>query len=314
MTKLSVVRTSNAADIAKAAKEVKPEKVFITPAMAMEMLGGNILKYMESHINRPVIPKHELKLWLTFKKQEMKFNGSSICVDTMGRVLDGQHRLIACIKSGVPFWSIVVWNVDPSCFGTYDGGRVRTAGDIFGIGGWDYPKIMAAVARHVYLYEMGAMKKVGSISTLDQAENRKLVRGTEYAALTGLRDIDKLELLAFATPEKAEYEEAHKFVLKYSVSKIMSVPLAVAVLKITAELDKPQAYQFMKDLATGILLKGNDPVYKLRAKLEENARSKAKLGTHYIFAFIAKTWNARRQKKKITSFRISEGEAFPVMK
>lgn len=41
-------------------------------------------------------------------------NGKTIVLDREGRLIGGQHRLHACVKSGVPFDTLVVWGVNPA--------------------------------------------------------------------------------------------------------------------------------------------------------------------------------------------------------
>lgn len=41
-------------------------------------------------------------------------NGKTIVLDSNGRLIGGQHRLHACVKSGRPFRTLVVWGVHPA--------------------------------------------------------------------------------------------------------------------------------------------------------------------------------------------------------
>ncbi len=49
------------------------------------------------------------------KSGEWKYNGESIKVCTDGSLLDGQHRLEACIESGVTFDTLLVTNLRLRC-------------------------------------------------------------------------------------------------------------------------------------------------------------------------------------------------------
>lgn len=64
---------------------------------------------------------------------EWKLNGQAIIVGKSGALLNGQHRLLACVKAGVPFEAVVTTGVDDSSddvFATIDRGRVRSRGNI----------------------------------------------------------------------------------------------------------------------------------------------------------------------------------------
>lgn len=58
-----------------------------------------------------------------------KFNGDAIRIDTAGNLIDGQHRLKACIIAETPIKTVVVRNLDNSARVTIDAGRARTNSD-----------------------------------------------------------------------------------------------------------------------------------------------------------------------------------------
>ena len=47
---------------------------------------------------------------------EWPLTGATIVFGKSGRLLDGQHRLRACVRSGKPFRSYVVFGIDDSAF------------------------------------------------------------------------------------------------------------------------------------------------------------------------------------------------------
>lgn len=101
-------------------------EVLITPEMAAALLKKN-------SINRPLRTKRA-----EFYAQQMRdgswtISESAICVSPDGRLLNGQHRLKACILAGIPFRSIVRYNVPLSEYQNMDAGMPRTDGDALGI-------------------------------------------------------------------------------------------------------------------------------------------------------------------------------------
>tara|TARA_R110002020_G_scaffold295671_1_gene511240 strand:+ start:1110 stop:1817 length:708 start_codon:yes stop_codon:yes gene_type:complete len=58
-----------------------------------------------------------------------KMNGEPIILNGDGSLLNGQHRLLACVKSGKPFPSLIVKGIDVSAFDTMDSGKARTLAD-----------------------------------------------------------------------------------------------------------------------------------------------------------------------------------------
>ena len=56
-------------------------------------------------------------------------NGEPICFDWNGKLRNGHHRCLACVKSGVPFKSLVAFGLDPAQCDEYDRGRARSFRD-----------------------------------------------------------------------------------------------------------------------------------------------------------------------------------------
>lgn len=79
--------------------------VTITPGMAEEMLKRNIA-------NRKVNQANVNRIAADMATGNYRINGETIKISSNGEILDGQHRLLACIKSGVPFKSYIVYNVN----------------------------------------------------------------------------------------------------------------------------------------------------------------------------------------------------------
>jgi hypothetical protein len=75
------------------------------------------------------------------------YNGQDIILDSQGRLIDGQHRLFAIIKSGVDVEVGIKTGVEPEAFDTIDSGRTRSGADILSIHDVKRPTVAAAVAR-----------------------------------------------------------------------------------------------------------------------------------------------------------------------
>lgn len=115
----------------------------ITPELAADFLKFNTN-------NRPLN-----SFTVEFYAQEMtknqwKVNGSPIVFSDGNTLLDGQHRLAACVKAGVPFTTTVVKGVDPEVFDTIDVGRQRTPGDLLAIDEVKEPAGKASVIKSYF--------------------------------------------------------------------------------------------------------------------------------------------------------------------
>lgn len=81
--------------------------VNVTPQQAQTWLANN------GH-HRDVKPKNVDKFAKRMDDDTWLLNGKTIVLDRNGRLIGGQHRLHACIKSGRNFLTLVVYGVDPA--------------------------------------------------------------------------------------------------------------------------------------------------------------------------------------------------------
>ena len=104
--------------------DVKTTIETITPEQAEKMLEKNAK-------NRTLKPKYVAKIVRDLTAGSWQFNGDCIRFDAEGWLIDGQHRLWACVKSGVSIRTIVVRGLPNSVRRTIDSGAKRTVGQRF---------------------------------------------------------------------------------------------------------------------------------------------------------------------------------------
>lgn len=92
----------------------------VTPAMARKWLEGN-------HLNRMINNQRVNTFARDMKAGRWRDNGETICFDTTGALLNGQHRLSAVVKSGCPVMMSCIFGVEDG--GNYDTGRPRNSRD-----------------------------------------------------------------------------------------------------------------------------------------------------------------------------------------
>lgn len=108
----------------------------VTPGLAAEWLQAN-------KRNRPLSKSHVDHMEDVMLSGDMTMNGEPLIFDSNGDLMNGQHRLHACLRSGVCFDALVVRNVSPDAFDTLDGGRKRTIADVLGMNGESLPRYVA---------------------------------------------------------------------------------------------------------------------------------------------------------------------------
>ncbi|RYY15628.1 MAG: XRE family transcriptional regulator [Alphaproteobacteria bacterium] len=150
-TETSVAGLSVQEIIAQAApSRIQPVRMRITPALAKVFLQNN-------KSNRPISIGHVQ--WLAKQIVDGEWNsdnGQTIAFSPAGALLDGQHRLQACILANVDIDVDVLYGVPESSRGTIDVGRTRSIGDQLAIQGEKYGNQLAAAVRWVYAISNGS--------------------------------------------------------------------------------------------------------------------------------------------------------------
>ena len=111
----------------KAAPMMNSEVVMVSPDLAKTFLEKNIL-------NRNVRKGHVASIANSMRRGEWELSPQGIIIHSKtGRLLDGQHRLLAIVESNqtVPMFVIYVDNMD--VFKVLDQGAKRSTGDIFNL-------------------------------------------------------------------------------------------------------------------------------------------------------------------------------------
>lgn len=123
---------------------MKTKVMMITPEKAKEMLEHNTKNRTVSR-NRVEVYADEMK------RGEWLSNGEAICFNESGELVNGQHRLMAVVKSGCTVEMVVVFGVKDDVT-LYDRGRMRSASDALTLSGIHATTRTVALAR-LYIYQ-----------------------------------------------------------------------------------------------------------------------------------------------------------------
>jgi len=141
----------------------------IGPEMARQIL------QVANHHNRHLGQFHADKIGRSIKADDYELTGDTIKFDTDGRMLDGQHRLRACEKSGKVIRTHAVFGLHEDVFDVIDQGKKRSAGDILGLCGVEAPNLVAAAVRWVRWYDEGGKR---SFDMRDTRQIKKAALGS----------------------------------------------------------------------------------------------------------------------------------------
>lgn len=110
-------------------ERISLEKVFVTPEMAKGFLSTN---QQNRRISEVVLGRYvnDIK-----NGRWVENTGEAIKISKTGKLLDGQHRLMAIVKSNTSIWLHVIYNLDDAIFDVIDTGKSRNASDCFRISG-----------------------------------------------------------------------------------------------------------------------------------------------------------------------------------
>lgn len=264
------------------------KRMMITPDMSEAMMERNT---DEEWHNRPH-SRRGLRRYVEAMKRGWKYTGEPIIFSKSGRLLNGQHRLMASIESGMAFECLVVFGIDDDAFKFMDIGIARTAAHVFDIENIPNATQIAAGARLLF----GYYAKQAWDGRAPEVENDVLLEF--YYQHEDLQDA--------LTPARELYKEG-----------LVPFRWATFLYYICAAKNRKQATEFFSQIATGIGITDKEtPAYRLRKKLNDNARSTSeKLNETLIGAYFIQAWNAHRRGERRGLFRWrteqNPNESFP---
>lgn len=255
-------------------------KMSITPEIAEAFLSFNT--------NNRKVKKERVALYAQdMKRGQWKFTGDSIRLATLPTgeymVVDGQHRLMACISSGTPFEALVITGLDPSVFSVIDRGATRSNGDILGIAGFTNGTTVGAMVRPLIAYEAGLNPLVHGALALVTGED--IVRYCQ----------DNREAIVWA---KAIGEKAAN-----SIGGIKSAWGMFALIASQAR-GRKLVSEFIDETSKGVGLYEGDPRLAIRSFLLKTGTSTGPTARNYREAgTLVRVFNAYLEGRKVSFVR-----------
>jgi len=125
--------------------------------------------------NRKLNPKTVERYAAIMKAGAWDLNGETIKVDKDGKLIDGQHRLAACVVAGVPFTTVVVHGLaSDEAFLTVDVGVKRSVRSYLEYKGYTYTSLLAATCKRILLLDAGALESDPDHMSVAKAAERNL--------------------------------------------------------------------------------------------------------------------------------------------
>lgn len=254
----------------------------ITPTDAATILGMNTG-------NRHPKPKRQAQLERDIAQGRFIPNGETIIIGKT-RLLNGQNRLLACIRADRPFISLVVRGIDDHAFDSMDQVTPRSVVDkLRTMGHVSNPTGLASALSILWRFDTGRYRNAF---------------GWQMHPTIG-------EALATLS-EHPEVEDAVATIGAHARSVGFPTAAISAMSIICGRTDSELAEGFFARLVSGEKLTADEPVYLLRRRFDANRTAKAKLTVLEQSILIVKAWNATRgeaEMKQLKSRRRKVGEA-----
>jgi len=148
--------------------DTRTEDITIDPSMAKEWMATSNIN------NRKLRPNIVTKYADAMLRKQWIYNGESIKFDKNGVLIDGQHRLQAVIKSGVPLYTQVTTGLSHEAFDTIDDGAPRRAADLIYRAGIKNANSVTSIAKGIVCTDRGFgiyhAVEMGLVSKTDQID------------------------------------------------------------------------------------------------------------------------------------------------
>jgi hypothetical protein len=228
------------------------------------------------------------------KEGAWQLNGEAIIVSDQGRLLDGQHRLLAIRQSQLAQTVMVVRGVKERAFATLDSGRSRTVADLMRMQGVKYANEVAAALRWQWQWDTLALWADGRATG---------ARGP----MPGYVALEMLERYPSYPPLTG------RVMTKMSSFRAFPGPSVFAMYQFT-QIDDADAWTFLGQLVSGAHLNVTDGIYRMRSRVlnhKYRQQPRDKLTSWTYLALLIKSWNSWRQGRPVQQLTWRRSEPFP---
>ena len=251
----------------------------ITPAQAKAYLLHNTK-------NRTLHPKRVSIMAADMRMGAWVVNGDTIRFDVEGTLVDGQHRLSACVTSGVPLTVIVVRDLDVSAFMAMGKENPRSLGDMLSILGYKDGVRLGAAAKVFYGLSAGY-----PTSMISKSYNK--MSHTQAAMVVEL------------VPGLITWLQRFQSTSEFSAVRAGPECLYVALAEATSQEDPELADSFWESVMTGTDLYKGHPAKALRNKMLRERMATHGASHHWQWVgWAISAWNAHRKGRMVNRLLI----------
>lgn len=214
--------------------------------------------------------------------EQWPFTGDPVRFNTLGELIDGQHRLLAVAQSGSSEMMIVIRGLTPDTFAVFDTGRARSFTDVLASMGISNVAMNAGVTRRVFYWRRGNY----GVANVARVPNPGFLGVSASPSL----------LLETFQESRVEIQAASRRgnSLKAQFAPRTAAPAVIAfVYLVLSRLDLERCEGFFHELQFGPAQAGPEyPIFVLRDRLKKHLSPADSASPDWVWLhFFFNTWN-----------------------
>lgn len=279
--------------------KIYTKNVLITPEYAEKLLQKNVA-------NRPLTKR--IVDWYAYQMSigQWTISGQTISISDRGTLLDGQHRLAAIVKSGVPLWFTIAYNVPFESFINYDNLKTRSAKDAMSVENIPNALNLSTMIGAYNAIISGQLATLGFGFTV----NKRVNGGGVYKSKHKFTNNDVIQLYhSNADLFQEVYKNAASCYKSKHIFRLSQIGAIMYYLINDKMHPKEKVFDFFRQLHTNENIT-NKTIFYLREKFIDDAMATYKMVPRMKYVFLVKTWNAYISGKEFKKFTYSEDDNF----
>lgn len=207
-------------------------------------------------------------------------NSQAISVDWDGNLVNGFHRLTACVRANKPFRTLYLEGVDPEVFLTEDSGTARSPANVLQITGEKCYTVLAGGARIMEYFDRGQWASATSLG----GRPDRLITAEQLIACVERRPVLR---------KAAQYVKQNERL----IGRRFTTSLACAMWALT--YGNPKHDRFWEELVHGVDSAKDSPARMLRQRIDNLRLHGHRLSRTKLLGLLTKAWNAYAMGAKV---------------
>jgi len=254
--------------------------------------------------NRLLIECRYTTIAVDILDKRWQYNADPIRFGSNGQLLDGQHRLMACIECDMAIDTLVVFGLLPSTQDVIDINRPRSAGDMAHLHDISNANEACAIENMLLMHErFGINKQPAGFASVEKERGKIRIKWSRPTKTEIVRSVQI----------RSHLQERISEIRPWRQGRLLPPRIIGFCHYLFSEQDHALSVKFFEECILAENLKSSTPTHWMHTRLVENRSAKHRLLHVELIALIFKAWIAYRDKESIRFLRWSrgQGEEFP---